>query len=1262
MSNKSGASEQIISLPKGGGALQGIGEKFTPDLFTGTGNFTVPIAVPSGRNGFQPELNLVYSTGNGNGPFGLGWNLSVPGVIRKTSKGVPRYRDGSSDPEERDTFVLSGAEDLVPVAETQARSSEHPTQINHITQYRPRTEGLFALIQRHREIDQEAGVVKADYWEVKSKDGLTSTYGAALELRGNSQTTIEPAVVADPDRRDHIFSWRLTETRDPFGNRIVYEYERDSSTEAGHQWDQIYLKQIRYIDYNDTNDDDKEKFLVSITFEYENDPENPEYRPDPFSEYRSGFEIRTRKRCKAIVTRTHPGEDILVRRYQLVYLDERSDRPDLEQLLPPNGVSLLSQIHITGYDESQPVEEDRTQPLPPLEFSYTRFQPHDAKQRGFDPLNGHLPSQSLAGDSLELADLFGNGLPDLVEIGGVQDSNGYPRYWRNLGNGRFDMPRSMRDAPAGLSLADTGVQLLDADGDGRVDLLATYNGLCGYFPLQFGGLWDERSFRRYETAPSFNLEDPEVKLVDLTGDGVTDAIRSGASLECFFDHPEKGWHQMRRVARQSLDRFPNVNFSDPRVKWGDMSGDGLQDIVLVHDGSIEYWPNLGHGDWAPRIHMRNSPRFPDQYDPKRILIGDVDGDGLADVIYVEDTQITLWINQSGNRWSDPIEIIALPPVSNMDDVRLVDVMGTGVSGILWSGNFQNNGRGRYSFLDLTGKVKPYLLAEMNNHMGAVTQVGYASSCRFYLEDEKQPETRWKTPLPFPVQVVARVEVIDEISKGKLTTEYSYHHGYWDGAEREFRGFGRVDHRDTETFTQYHSAGLHAQEDFEDVPLASFSPPLETRTWFHLGPVGEAYGAWEESDFSHEYWQADPQLLQPSPEMERFLINIDERRVKRDALRALRGRILRTELYALDGNPLQDRPYTVTESLHGVSAVPVGASLPQGTGDWENRQKRVFFPHTLGQRTTQWERGDDPLTQFSFTADYDAYGQPQTQTQIACPRGWRSMDDRPTGAYLATRTLSEYAHPELSDHYIHDRMTKTTTYELKNQGGMTLPEFVKTPLGDSALVIVGQQLNYYDFDPGAADRGAFEGKPLGLVGPYGALVRTETLALTDTILDAAYGPQIPPYLRREPTPSWSPEYPPAFREYLEPHPWAGYLYRDGAADTGCEDNFYAVTLRRKYDFHADPNGKVHGLVTASQDPMGNTTRIDYEMYKFLPDQVTTENPAGEDLVTQAEYDYRVLQPAVVTGSQREPIPLHVHAPRPSQGAGGHGQRRRREYRR
>lgn len=144
MASQATSPSQIIGLPKGGGAQQGLGEKFSPDLHTGTGNFTVPIALPPGRNGFQPQLNLVYSTRNGNGYFGLGWSLSILGEMWKTTKGIPRYRDDDREVANWDTFVLSGAEDLVSVEDL----SLDPLKA---TRFRPRTEGLFAKIVHHHD-------------------------------------------------------------------------------------------------------------------------------------------------------------------------------------------------------------------------------------------------------------------------------------------------------------------------------------------------------------------------------------------------------------------------------------------------------------------------------------------------------------------------------------------------------------------------------------------------------------------------------------------------------------------------------------------------------------------------------------------------------------------------------------------------------------------------------------------------------------------------------------------------------------------------------------------------------------------------------------------------------------------------------------------------------------------------------------------------------------------------------------------------------
>jgi RHS repeat-associated protein len=1172
MGDQTKGSSQVISLPQGGGALQGIGEKFSPDLHTGSGNFTVPIALPPGRNGFQPQLNLVYSTGHGNGPFGLGWNLSVPGVSRKTSKGVPWYDDS------KDVFILSGAEDLVPV------TGAPPGAIR----YRPRTENLFARIDHYHDASN-------DYWEVRSKEGLVSHYGTPRPLNA-PPSWLDPAVIREPDKTGHVYAWRLTTTTDPFGNRIQYSYQRDpKQSDGAHSWDQNYVSEIRYVDYADPK---TPQFLVSVRFTYED-------RPDPFSQYRSGFEIRTLKRCKQIEVSTNAGVVTRTRTYHVVFLDEKAPPPGE---LPVNGVSLLSQIRVEGHDG------DQSEFLPPLEFSYSRFEP---QKRSFSPVTGpDLPSVSLANTDHELADLTGNGLPDIVE------TNGTVRYWGNRGNGHFDLPRQMQTAPVGLRLSDKGVQLIDANGDGRIDLLVTTREISGYYPSRFGGTWDRHSFKRYSVAPGFDLKDPEVRLVDLDGDGVTDAIRSGSRMECFFNDPEKGWTETRWVERRALETFPNINFSDPRVKWADMTGDGFQDIALIHDGLVEYWPNLGRGNWGKRVLMNNCPRFPYRYNPKRILLGDVDGDGLADIVYVEDTKVTLWINQSGNRWSDPITIQGTPRVSDTDAVRLIDLLGNGVTGILWSSDANGQSRINMFFLDFTGGIKPYLLNEMDNHMGAITRVGYAPSTRFCLEDEKLPTTRWKTPLPFPVQVVAQVEVIDAISGGKLTTEYSYHHGYWDGAEREFRGFGRTDQRDTEAFDDYQSTGLHPQSPFQGVPAEFFSPPTETRTWFHLGPVGDDFGDWEEADFTGEFWAGDPQVLSRPPSVTDYLKNLS-RRVKRDALRALRGQILRTEMYALDGTQLQDRPYTVTEYLAGVrEETQPGPNSPQAP--------HIFFPQILAERTTQWERGKEPLRQFKFIGDYDPYGQPRTQINIAVPR----LHGEP---YPATITATDYAKRDDGARYIVDRVARVTSYEILNDGSATPFELRDAiAIGQAERSIIAQSLNFYD---GLQ----FEGLPFlapdrGQVGDYGALVRTESLVLTEDLLQQAYRSGnrfvVPPYLSAHGLPVWTAEYPEEFQALLPANQAvdatrpglvitpAGYGFATGDVNSPFARGYFAATERRRYDFHVAASGR--GLVTAKRQALGQDETVGYDGFDFLVARTT--NAVG--LTTQADYDYRVQKPRQV----------------------------------
>lgn len=1171
--SQSSSNTGAISLPRGGGAISGLGEKFSPDLFTGTGNFTIPITVPPGRSGFQPQLSLGYSTGNGNGAFGMGWALSVPGVSRKTSKGIPKYQG-------EDTFILSGAEDLVPLKKE-----------GNTTRYRPRTEGLFARIERINDAQN-------DFWKVRSKDGLISQYGST-KSKGN-----DIAAIAHPLKRENVFAWKLTETKDTFGNRILYSYLRDT----GSTFDQLYLEEIRYVDYEDQG---IEKFLVTVRFNYEDIPLHYEDSiPDnrriyPSSEYRSGFEIRTAKRCKTIEIYTNPdGVELLTtnqlaRTYKFVYLDQLGDE-ELEKNkveLPKNGISLLHRIEVIGHDG------DTTETMPAPRFNYSTFNPENRK---FSPVQGRdMPTQSLSDPNLQLVDLFGNGLPDFLE------TKGAVRYWRNLGNGRFDMPRMMQQAPSGISLAAKGVQIIDADGNGRPDLLVTTPQMSGYFPTQPDALWDKKSFQRYRQAPSFGLEDPEVRLIDLDGDGVSDALRSGSRFELFYNDPEQGWNDTQQVARGDLKEFPNVNFSDSRVKWADMTGDGLTDIVLVHDGNIEYWPYMGYGKWAAQKHMHNSPRLPYDYDPRRIFLGDVNGDGTADMIYIDHCKVILWMNQNGNGWSNPIEIDGTPPITDPSAIRLVDLNGSGTSGLLWTRDKQGS-RDHYYYLDFTGGTKPYILTEMDNRMGALTRVTYDSSIKYYLKDEAKPETRWQSTLPFPVQVVSKVEVIDRISKGKLTTHYSYHHGYWDGEEREFRGFGRVDQRDTESFEVYNYQAIDEQLSFQLVDEKFHSPPTESRIWFHQGPIKKKDGDWVTSDYRKEYWPGDPTKLDWVDDLPNFLKTLGPKN-RRDALRTLRGSSLRSETYALDGSDLQDRPYTVSESVYAVIEI----SPPDADDDLRTS---IFFPHQIGSRSTQWERGNDPMTQFSFSMSYDDYGQSTEALQIACPRGWKDLADT-SAKFLSTFGTTTFAQRD-DDLYMVDRASEMKSFEIKIDTPVSVLQ-IKENLdnGGAQKLLIGHSLNYFDGAP-------FIGLENGELGERGALARTETLVLTEDILHKVHGNELPPYFSGDGVPVWGNEYPQEFIDRLTSanatnvgRPGLtitplGYGFPHGTA-TPFERGYYAVGQRQQL------NEK--GLPVLSIDPFGSETKMEYDDFGLFPLKIT--NAIG--LISTAEYDYRVLQPFQTT---------------------------------
>ena len=525
--------------------------------------------------------------------------------------------------------------------------------------------------------------------------------------------------------------------------------------------------------------------------------------------------------------------------------------------------------------------------------------------------------------------------------------------------------------------------------------------------------------------------------------------------------------------------------------------------------------------------------------------------------------------------------------------------------MLWSFDAAEARDRNYWYLDPCGGRKPYLLTEIRNNRGATTRIEYRPSTDFLLRDRARG-VPWSGHLPFPVQCVARIESVDQIGRSKLSTELEYHHGHWDGVDREFRGFGRVDQRDTELVDE-HNAG--AGGGFDAVSPTVFGAPLETRTWFHQGPLEAPDGRAQEGDPSTEFWAGDPPFV-ARPAAARALLDALPDAARRGALRALRGKPLRTEVYGRDGSASENRPYSVTEYAYDLRHEARGTAASPVEGD-------VFFAPLVAKRVTEWERGTDPMTQLEFTGDHDGYGQARLRCAVGVPRG---RDFRVAAApghpYLAVLTQTTFAQRDDATAYLVDRAASVTDRELLNDGSPAAPAlWAAARAGTAAARVIGQTLRFYD---GAA----FDGLPLGQIDRRGALMRVETLVLTPDTVAAAFatGPaaiRAGPYLSAQPV--WPGAYPQPFRGALPP--LAGYFRRTPSAGSVAVAGWYAAIERRRYDFQTSPLGGGRGNVVETRDELGAPTSIAYDAAGVLPVSIT--DAAG--MTTVAANDYRVHAP-------------------------------------
>src|SRR5262249_28319443 len=126
------------------------------DQFHGTYSNNVPIAVPAFR-GLEPKIGLRYSSSNGNGYVGVGWELGGFSVIERASpgRGAPNYNSS-------DIFMLDGQE-LVPCPQSGSVSPSCTTGGTHS-----------AKVESYSKIKFDS---VANKWTMWAKDGTQTVFG-----------------------------------------------------------------------------------------------------------------------------------------------------------------------------------------------------------------------------------------------------------------------------------------------------------------------------------------------------------------------------------------------------------------------------------------------------------------------------------------------------------------------------------------------------------------------------------------------------------------------------------------------------------------------------------------------------------------------------------------------------------------------------------------------------------------------------------------------------------------------------------------------------------------------------------------------------------------------------------------------------------------------------------------------------------------------------------------------------------------------------
>lgn len=741
--DKSGVRPQVLSLPSGPGSIEGLGESFEPQLNSGTGSYSIALKTPPARVGFSPSVVFSYNGGNGNSELGLGWKLNIPYIQRQTDKGVPTYST-------EDTFVTQQGEELVAVGDSH---------------YRLENESSF-----ERYTQTVTGNVMT--WYSISKSGVTNYYGEVQSAQLRSG--------------DHQFAWYLTRQSDLNGNEINYYYNESDSFSQGQSPDNDLKPYLTRISYNSLANSDS---VMSVVFHYE-----PRADGDLPLDFRSRLPVIISQRLSQVVM--FEGDN-RIRSYRLNYQEGSVS-------------SRLVSVEEFGRDEELgALESVLSMTYTGLEFSHQLIALQGEQQPEIGLSNGHS----------DLVDMNGDALPDVL-----QTQNGHQVYF-NLDGQQWSQQTQVDEGFGEVKLEDQNTFLMDMNGDGFSDLFVQDQSINGYkyFPGgQSNNGWASIPVEMSQS-PGFVIGQ-NVKTLDVDNDGRIDILHQyDFSLDIVFNREGTSFS-----SRFTLDppSFSSTFDFNEGLRLGDINGDGLQDFVVFKGpGEIWYFPGRGvtlssetpeglqgwdrtvrnwpddisgsQGSWLTNApDTADEQTFSDLDTFRQLQLIDVNGDGLSDLVHIGNNYLKIWLNYGGQFFSDePIEIASnIPDLGQSVQTRAADMNANGTVDIVWNrqSGFAESGfpNASWIYLDFSPEERPNLLKTIDNGIGLVTTISYKPAIQDRIAqrgtgDDWQTKD-WAYKLPIAVNVLAETQVFD--GSQTYTTRFHYKDGFYDGVEKEFRGF------------------------------------------------------------------------------------------------------------------------------------------------------------------------------------------------------------------------------------------------------------------------------------------------------------------------------------------------------------------------------------------------------------------------------------------------------------------------------------------